>query len=96
MMKNVEAAVCKPHGLTIDSRERAVITGVEHVDSFDETMIVLSTHGGRLTVTGNGMRVDSLQPEQEKMTVSGKISGCMYEDGAQRRGRSFLRQALGR
>ena len=96
MVKNAEPAVQRPHGLTIDSRERAVITGVEHVESFDETLIVLSTHGGRLTVTGNGMRVDSLQPEQEKMTVAGTISGCMYEDGVPRRGRSFLRQALGR
>ena len=94
-MKNGEATMKKPHGLMLEDRERAVITGVEHVESFDEALIVLDTHGGRMTITGSGMRVDSLQPEQEKMTVSGKISGCMYEDGLRRR-RGFIRQALGR
>ena len=94
-MKNEETAVKKPYGLTVDDRERAVITGVEHVESFDDVLIVLDTHGGRLTITGSGLRVDSLQPEQERMTVSGKISGCVYEDGS-RRGRGFFRQALGR
>ena len=94
-MKNGETALRKPHGLTLEDRERAVVTGVQHVESFDETLIVLDTHGGRMTITGSGMRVDSLQPEQEKMTVSGKISGCVYEDAARRR-RGFIRQALGR
>ena len=94
-MKNEETTVQKPYGLTMDNRERAVITGVEHVESFDDALIILDTHGGRLTVTGSGMRVESLQPEQERMTVSGKINGCVYEDGV-RRGRGFLRQALGR
>jgi len=91
-----DEAARKACGLTIDGREKAVITGVEHVESFDEAQIVLVTHGGQLIITGTGMHVDSLKPEEERMIVSGSIDGAVYSDGARRRSRGFLRQALGR
>ena len=86
----------KPYTLTIDSRERAVITGVECVQSFDEHCVVLDTCGGRLTVTGSGMHMESLQPEQSRMTITGDIAGAVYEAQTGRGRRSFIRQALGR
>ena len=45
----------KPYGLTLDRREKAVLTGVTDVERFDENEVVLHTHGGRLIVTGTGL-----------------------------------------
>ena len=85
----------KPYGMTIDQRKKAVITGVTDVESFDDGTVVLHTHGGRLTLTGTGLHVSSLQLEEGRLTVEGSIDSAAYDGpGGKRRG-GFLRRALG-
>ena len=85
----------KPYGLTMDRREKAVLTGVTDVERFDENEVVLSTHGGRLILTGTGLHVSSLQLEEGRLLVDGTIDGAVYDGGAMRRRGGFLRRALG-
>ena len=42
----------REHALTISGRERMSLSGVEDVSGFDESMVVLSTSLGELTVRG--------------------------------------------
>lgn len=84
----------QPYSLILDRRQKAEVTGVEDVESFDETAVVLHTHGGRLILTGSGLHVSSLQLENGRLTLDGSIDGAVYEGrGAKKRG--FLRRALG-
>lgn len=85
----------KPYGLTLDRREKAVITGVTDVERFDENEVVLSTHGGRLILTGTGLHVSSLQLEEGRLLVDGAIDGVAYDGGVMKRRGGFLRRALG-
>ena len=85
----------KPYGLTLDRREKATITGVTDVERFDENEVVLSTHGGRLTLTGAGLHVASLQLEEGRLLVDGTIDGVTYDGGVMKRRGGFLRRALG-
>ena len=85
----------KPYGLTMDRREKAVLTGVTDVERFDENEVVLHTHGGRLILTGTGLHVSSLQLEEGRLLVDGTIDGAVYDGGAMRRRGGFLRRALG-
>ena len=85
----------KPYGLTLDRREKAVLTGVTDVERFDENEVVLQTHGGRLTLTGTGLHVASLQLEEGRLLVDGTIDGVQYGGGMPRRRGGFLRRALG-
>jgi len=85
----------KPYSLTIDRREKAVITGVTDVERFDENEIVLTTHGGRLILTGTGLHVASLQLEEGKLLVDGAIDGAVYAGNAAKHRGGFLRRALG-
>ncbi len=85
----------KPYGLTMDRREKAVLTGVTDVERFDENEVVLSTHGGRLVLTGTGLHVSSLQLEEGRLLVDGAIDGVVYDGGAVKRRGGFLRRALG-
>ena len=85
----------KPYGLTLERREKAVITGVTDVERFDENEVVLSTHGGRLILTGTGLHVSSLQLEEGRLLVDGAIDGAVYDGGAMKRRGGFLRRALG-
>lgn len=85
----------KSYGLTLDRREKAVLTGVTDVERFDENEVVLHTHGGRLILTGTGLHVSSLQLEEGRLLVDGSIDGAIYDGGAVKRRGSFLRRALG-
>lgn len=85
----------KPYGLSLDRREKAVLTGVTDVERFDENEVVLSTHGGRLILTGTGLHVASLQLEEGRLLVDGTIDGVVYDGGVKKRRGGFLRRALG-
>ena len=88
----------KPYGLTMDRREKAVLTGVTDVERFDENEVVLHTHGGRLVLTGTGLHVSSLQLEEGRLLVDGTIDSASYDSGMPRSGGrrgGFLRRALG-
>ncbi len=85
----------KPYGLTLDRREKAVLTGVTNVERFDETEVVLHTHGGRLTLTGSGLHLSALQLEEGRLLVDGAIDGMVYDGAPGRHRGGFLRRALG-
>ena len=89
-----EAAQQPNYGLILERREKAMSTGVTEVESFDDGQIVLSTHGGRLILSGAGLHVSSLLLEEGKLSLEGAIDGLHYEgNGGKRRG-SLLRRAL--
>lgn len=94
-MKETTGSAAKPCGLTLENREKAVLTGVTDVERFDESEVVLHTHGGRLTLTGSGLHVSSLQLEEGRLLVDGTIDGVQYDGGAAPRRGGFLRRALG-
>lgn len=85
----------KSYGVSLDRREKAVLTGVTDVERFDENEVVLHTHGGRLVLTGTGLHVSSLQLEEGRLLVDGAIDGVVYDGGAAKRRGGFLRRALG-
>ena len=93
-------AAGKPYTLLLERRDKAVLTGVTEVERFDEHEVVLTTHGGRLTLTGTGLHVSSLQLEEGRLLVDGTIDGASYDGGPVakaglfKRG-GFLRRALG-
>lgn len=93
MQKNTTAE--KPFGLTIDRRARATISGVTDVESFDESAVILHTHGGRLILTGTGLHVSSLQLEDGKLHLEGAIDSAAYDGSPKGRRGGFLRRALG-
>ena len=85
----------KPYGLTLDKREKAVLTGVTPVERFAEYAVILHTHGGRVILTGTGLHVASLQLEEGRLLVDGAIAGILYDGCAPKRRGGFLRRALG-
>ena len=83
------------HRLELLGRERLTVSGVEDVERFDESEIILHTHWGRLILTGTGLHVASLQLEDGRLLVDGAIDGVLYDGGAPKRRGGFLRRALG-
>ena len=68
------------HRVELNGRERLVISGVEDVERFDESGIVMSTSVGVLTVTGEGLHIGKLSLEGGELHVDGRIDSLAYEE----------------
>ena len=80
-----------PHGLTLQDRRRLTVSGVEDVESFDESAVVLQTAGGMLILRGSALHIDKLSIEGGELLVTGRIDRLVYEDNTAGRGGFFSR-----
>ena len=84
--ENERSAGGAEHRIMLDGREQLTITGVEEVESFDETAIVMSTGKGRLVVRGGGLHIEQLSLDGGQMRVEGYVDSINYEDDGGTRG----------
>lgn len=82
------------HHLELEGREKLTVSGVEDVERFDETGIVMTTSAGTLVVTGDQLHIGKLSLEGGELHVEGRIDSISYEDGPQAQG-GFFRRLLG-
>ena len=82
------------HRVTLEGRERLIVSGVEDVDRFDEAEIVMNTAAGTLVVTGEGLHIDKLSLDGGELHVDGRVDTLSYEDAAVPRG-SLLARLFG-
>ena len=68
------------HYLHLEGREQLTVAGVEDVDRFDETGIVMTTSAGTLIVTGSNLHIGRLSLEGGELHVDGQIDSLTYED----------------
>ena len=80
-----KAQNARPHGLTLEGRRRAVITGVNELTSFNEQMVTLITGEGALTILGDNLHVSHLTLEDGRLLVEGDISALEYDAAPRRR-----------
>lgn len=79
------------HRLELIGRERLTISGVEDVERFDETGIVMSTSAGTLVVTGEELHIGKLSLDGGELHVDGRIDSVAYEDQGGSRSGFFSR-----
>lgn len=70
------------HRLEMSGRERLTVSGVEDVERFDETGIVMSTTAGTMVITGDGLHIGKLSLDGGELLVDGRIDSISYEDQA--------------
>lgn len=68
------------HRLELTGREHLLVSGVEDVERFDETGIVMSTSAGMLVITGEDLHIGKLSLEGGELSVDGRIDSLSYED----------------
>ena len=76
----------RAHDVSMKSRRRLLLSGVEEVESFDEHEIVMQTTEGSLTLHGEGLCVGELSTETGELSVEGLVTELRYEDTAPRGG----------
>ena len=72
-----------PHKLQLNERRQLTMTGVTEVVSFDDTLVVLQTSLGILTVQGQELQLKTLSLEGGQVAVDGHISSLSYEEPRQ-------------
>lgn len=74
----MEAQKEREHKFVLDRREKALVTGVKDVISFDEKEILLQTDFGKIVVKGEGLHVKRLTLEKGEAELEGQVNGIQY------------------
>ena len=93
-MNDFTSAMQQPHRVELDGRGHLLVSGVEDVERFDETGIVMSTSAGTLIVTGEELHIGQLSLDGGELKVDWRIDSLSYEEPAAARG-GLLRRLLG-
>ncbi len=80
--EEVKKTVCKPHTVIMEERKKLSVSGVEDVESFDDTQIVMRTVCGDLIIKGSDLQIDRLSLETGEVGVTGLVSQFGYEEVA--------------
>ncbi len=78
-----------PHLLSLSERRALSVSGVQDVDSFDETTVVVYTEQGELTVKGTGLHINRLNIETGDLTMEGHVESLVYTEVHTRSGGFF-------
>jgi sporulation protein YabP len=88
-----KGADTRPHGITLENRSRAVLSGVSDVKSFHEEEVVLETAGGEMVITGKNLHIARFTLEEGSLVMDGSIDSVSYQEGVRaKRGGGTLRR----
>lgn len=73
----------KNHNIIMENREKANITGVLDIHSFDDELILAETEEGILTIKGIDLKMNKLNLDNNELIVEGKIIALIYSDSSQ-------------
>lgn len=85
----------RPHSLQMD-RRKATVYGVDELDSFNETEIVMATSEGTLTVEGENLHIEKLNLDDGQLVITGMITALLYTDPEPVAQGGFFNRLLGR
>ena len=85
-MQNKTQQTAKGQGITLRDREVMHVSGVDAVDRFDETTVLLDTALGRLRIDGSGLHLQKLDLDAGQVIVQGQIDAAVYEKGKSAKG----------
>lgn len=89
-----EGGLSAPHHVVIEERKSLTVSGVEDVERFDESTIVLSTSKGAMVVSGENLHIEKLSLDGGDLKVEGDIDSIAYEDDAGGSRGGFLSRLL--
>ena len=78
------------HNIILENRRSLSVTGVEDVDSFDESNIVLFTEMGLLSVRGEDLHINRLSVDTGEISVEGEIHSIGYSDSDTKKSQSLI------
>ena len=75
------------HQVQLNQRNRLEISGVAHVDSFDDDTIILATQMGTLTIKGHNLRIQHLDLDAGEFMAQGDFDALSYSQSRDPKGK---------
>lgn len=72
--------------LCVKERGRIVLNGVINIESFESSYVTLETSEGRISIEGEGLKIEDLCSTNGEIRISGKINGVFYSKEKKARG----------
>lgn len=82
------------HVMHIDARERATITEVADVESFNDEIILISLKTGGLVIKGHKLHIQKLDLAEGKVVITGDILSATYTEKRDKKEKGFLKKIL--
>lgn len=87
-----ETKIKRPHQILWKDRKQGSVTGVVDVVSFDESMILLETEQGMLTLKGKELHISRLLLEMGEVEMEGCIDSMVYSGSSPAKRGSMLKR----
>ncbi|MEW6624156.1 MAG: sporulation protein YabP [Bacillota bacterium] len=84
----------KGHSVEIRDKKWLKVTGVKHVDSYDDKEIFLETSLGNMVIKGSGFNISSLNLEDGSLNVDGQVESLLYTEALANRRKNFVKRLL--
>ncbi|MBO5222963.1 MAG: YabP/YqfC family sporulation protein [Clostridia bacterium] len=68
----------KPHAISIDNRNKCVMSGILKVVSATDTCINLQTSLGALTINGSSLKLVAFSESNGSLSMQGEINAIKY------------------
>lgn len=78
--EQAQRTAVKSHSLSMENREKLSISGVEDVSGFDESLVVLRTSMGALTIRGEELHIGRIDLDSGSLELSGKVQELSYDE----------------
>lgn len=66
------------HTVLIEECKKISATGIDSVDGFTPTQIILSYSGGRIIVAGSGLKISAFSKQSGAFCADGTVTGVRY------------------
>ena len=66
------------HNITLKDRSKLVISGVEHIYSFNDKKVEIRTCAGEMSIEGENLDLDKLSLDENVISIEGTINSIVY------------------
>ena len=77
--------------VTLENREKMIITQVIDVDAFDEESLWANLQEGSIEVSGQNLNIEKLELEEGMLIIKGKINSFAFIEKKHKEKGKFLR-----
>jgi sporulation protein YabP len=78
MQENLSAG--DKHAVTVENQQRANLTGIVSVESFNEKQVSIKTMSSYLVITGENLNVSKFNTDNGTLVIDGKINEIRYSE----------------
>lgn len=83
MIEKVSETENKRQKLVLEDRGLLCLNGVKEVEAFSDREVVLNTNLGKLTVRGEGLKINKLNVDTGDFSVNGHVVSMLYSKTSQ-------------